>query len=204
MKTFSIYAGLIALSVTSAAVLYAAPGERSGGEAQRAMTKAEAMKMGDARFAKMDANGDGMLNATDRTAMMSKRFAAIDTDKNGEISEAEFIAMHEARADRRGERRAKAMQRGTMDRPSMMGEPGMMGAHGGPRGGRDGGAMAMMKRADTNGDNTVSQAEFRAAVEARFAKADTNNDGTISAEERQANRKDRWRDQMAPGQPDAR
>ena len=197
MKSFSIYAGIAALAVTSAAVLYAAPGDMPGRAPQRAVTKAEAMQMGDASFAKMDANGDGMLNVADRAAMMSKRFAAIDTDKNGAISEAEFMAMHEARADRRGERRGKAMERG------MMGEPGMMGAHGGHRGGRGGGAMGLMKRADTNGDQSVSQAEFRAAVEARFAKADTNNDGTISAEERQANRKGKWRARMAPGQPDA-
>lgn len=197
MKSFSIYAGIAALAVTSAAVLYAAPGDMPGRDAQRAVTKAEAMKMGDASFAKMDANGDGMLNAADRAAMMSKRFAAIDTDKNGAISEAEFMAMHETRADRRGERRGKAMERG------MLGEPGMMGAHGGHRGGRGGGAMGMMKRADINGDQAVSQAEFRAAVEARFAKADTNNDGTISAEERQANRKGKWRERMAPGRPDA-
>ncbi len=201
MKSFSIYAGIAALAVTSAAVLYAAPGDMQGRDPQRAVTKAEAMKLGDARFAKMDANGDGMLNAADRTAMLSKRFAAIDTDKNGAISEAEFMAMHEARADRRSERRAKAMERGMMGEPGMRGEPGMMRAHGGPRGGR--GAMAMMKRADTNGDQAVSQAEFRAAVEERFAKADTNNDGTISAEERQANRKGKWRDRMAPAQPDA-
>ncbi len=197
MKSFSIYAGIAALAVTSAAVLYAAPGDMPGRDRQRAVTKAEAMQMGDASFAKMDANGDGVLNAADRAAMMSKRFAAIDTDKNGAISEAEFMAMHEARADRRGERRGKAMERG------MMGEPGMMGAHMGHRGGRGGGAMGIMKRADTNGDQAVSQAEFRAAVEARFAKADTNNDGTISVEERQANRKGKWRERMAPGLPDA-
>lgn len=197
MKSFSIYAGIAALAVTSAAVLSAAPGDMPGRDAQRAITKAEAMKMGDTRFAKMDANGDGMLNEADKTAMIAKRFAAMDTDKNGAISQAEFMAMHEARADRRGERRGKAMERGMMD------GPGKMGMRGGHKGGHGGGAMGMMKRADTNGDQAVSQAEFRAAVEARFTKADTNNDGAISAEERQANRKGKWRDRMAPAQPDA-
>jgi EF hand len=56
----------------------------------------------------------------------------------------------------------------------------------------------MMARADTNGDKAVSQAEFRAAAEARFTKADANNDGTISADERKAGR-GKWRDrQVAP------
>ena len=46
--------------------------------------------------------------------------------------------------------------------------------------------MAMLRRADTNGDNAVSKAEFDAAVEARFAKVDTDGSGTITAEEREA------------------
>jgi hypothetical protein len=37
----------------------------------------------------------------------------------------------------------------------------------------------------------VSQAEYRAAIDARFGKADANQDGSISIEERQATRKAR-------------
>ncbi|WP_353205993.1 hypothetical protein [Sphingorhabdus sp.] len=47
----------------------------------------------------------------------------------------------------------------------------------------------MMARADINGDKAVSQAEFRAAIDARFSKADANQDDSISIEERQAARK---------------
>ena len=47
-----------------------------------------------------------------------------------------------------------------------------------------GGGMKMLAMAGTNGDKSVTQAEFRAAAEARFAKADVNNDGTVTADER--------------------
>ena len=189
MKKLSIYAGLMALSVTSAAALYAAPG-KADQDGDRIVTKAEAMAAGDARFAKMDANNDGILNAADRTAMMAKRFAMMDADNNGAISQAEFMAIHEAGAERREDRREKRMERRGADIRE--------GRQGGRRGG---GAMAMMARADTNGDKAVSQAEFRAAIEARFTKADTNQDGSITTEERQSGRKGKWGARMAPAQP---
>ena len=67
-------------------------------------------------------------------------------------------------------------------------------------GGRDG-RMDIMARADSNGDKAISQPEFRAAAEARFAKADTNKDGSITPDERKAGRKGRWNGPMAPAQP---
>ena len=188
MKKLSIYAGLIALSVTSAATVYAAPGAKADQDGTRVVTKAEAMAAGDARFARMDANQDGMLNAADKKAMMAKRFSEMDADNNGSVSQAEFIAMQEARADTRKDRRAARMERGKM------------AGQGGRRGGR---AMGMMARAEVNGDKAVSQSEFRAAMEARFTKADANKDGSITAEERQAVRKGRWGGRNAPAQSDA-
>src|SRR5438046_1486512 len=46
--------------------------------------------------------------------------------------------------------------------------------------GRGGG---MMMRADTNGDGTVSRAEFTAQAEARVARMDKNGDGFITTDE---------------------
>ena len=54
------------------------------------------------------------------------------------------------------------------------------------RGGKRGGHMAMLQRADTDGDKSISRAEFQAAVDARFARADTDGNGEISAAEREA------------------
>jgi len=188
MKKISTFAGVVAISVTSAAALYAAPGMKADQKGDRAISKTEAIAAADAHFTKMDANNDGQLNEADKVAKIRARFAAIDRDKNGTISEAEFMAMHDARADSRGDRREKRMERGKM----------------GAQSGRQGGAMGMIAQAVTNGDKSVSRAEFRAAAEARFTKADANKDGKVTAEERRAGRKASWRGRMTqPAQPDA-
>ncbi len=185
MNRTKIFTAVIAASLTSAA-LYAAPGAMRDADGNGAVTKVEAMAAADARFAKMDANADGVLNEADKAAMVAKRFASMDVDKNGSLSQAEFVAAHEARVEKREDRREKRMGRG--------GHDGKMGRHGG----NHGGGMKMLARTDANGDKAVSQAEFRAAAEARFAKADVNGDGTISADERKAGR-GKWRDrQSAP------
>lgn len=190
MTKTQIIAGLLAVTATSA-VLYAAPGMQADADGNKLVTKAEAMAAADAHFAKMDANSDGVLNEADKAAKIKAHFAEMDADKNGTISEAEFVAAHELRADKREDRREKRM--------GHIGHEGKMGRHGG----RDGGGMKMMAMADTNGDKAITNTEFRAAAEARFAKADANNDGTISAEERKAQR-GKWRDRGgAPATPDA-
>jgi EF hand len=179
MTKFKIMTGVLALSMASAA-LYAAPGMRADANGDKAVTRAEAIAAADASFAKMDANNDGAINETDKTAKLKDRFAKLDADKNGSVSEAEFLAAREARVEKREDRREKRMGRA--------GAGGKMALHHGRRGG----GMKMMAMADTNGDKSVSNAEFRAAAEARFAKADTNGDGTISAEERNTQRKGKW------------
>ncbi len=175
MNKLSICAGLMILSVSSAGVLHAAP-VKADADGNRIVTKVEAIAAADVRFAKIDVNGDGTLNAADRTAMMATHFAKMDSNGDGSIGQSEFMAIHEAGAERRADRRKKRMER--------------IGA--GMREGRQPprlGAMVMMARADINGDKAVSQAEFRAAIDARFSKADANQDDSISIEERQAARK---------------
>ncbi len=122
-------------------------------------TLAEATTQANTMFDRMDANNDGKIDAADRAARQARMFDRIDTDKNGSISKAEFAAMHEMRGERRGK--------------------GGRGDHMGMRGGMMG---------DTNGDGTITRAEFDAGVKARFAKLDTNGDGTVSATERTAAR----------------
>jgi Ca2+-binding EF-hand superfamily protein len=188
MTKTKIIAGLLAMTAASAAI-YAAPGMKADADGDKIVTKAEAVAAADARFAKMDANADGVLNEADKAAKVKAHFAKMDADQNGAISEAEFVAAHEMRAEKREDRREKRMGHG-----------GMMGRHGGHHGG-----MKMLAIADTNGDKAVSQAEFRAVAEARFAKADANSDGTISAEERKAQR-GKWRNHggaHGPVTPDA-
>jgi hypothetical protein len=177
MKKLSLYAGFMALSVTSAAALHATP-VKADSDGNRIITKAEAMAAADARFANLDVNGDGSLNADDRTAMVTKRFAIIDTNSDGSISQNEFMAAHEADVERRADRRERRIERvGARTRDGR--QRGRLGA------------MAMIARADTNGDKSVTQAEYRAAIDSRFSKADANQDHSISIEERQAARKTR-------------
>ena len=90
MNKTKIFSGLLAVSLTSAA-LYAAPGMKADANGDKAVTKTEAIAAADARFAKMDANNDGTLNEADKAAKVKKHFAEMDADKNGSINEAEFV-----------------------------------------------------------------------------------------------------------------
>ena len=143
---------------------------------QADMTRAQAEAKAAERFAKMDANNDGVLNAADREARRGQRFDRLDTDNNGSLSEAEFNARSAARAQRQRPDGAVAGKR-----------DGMRGHHRGGRG-MMGGRMGMAKSADTNNDNAISRAEFTAASLARFAKMDADNNGTVTAAERKAAR----------------
>lgn len=104
------------------------------------------------------------------TTQAAERFAMLDTDKNGLVSEAEMTAHREARKARRAERMA-AKGKEMPDRPI--------------RGGKIG------KRADTNGDGQLSLGEMTAQAMTRFDRMDANKDGAIDAAERTA-----MRDQM--------
>jgi Ca2+-binding EF-hand superfamily protein len=170
----------LALAVSAAAlaaggIAYAAPGMMDGGD----MTRAEAQEKAQERFAKMDINQDGQLNADDRAARMDGRFDTLDADGNGAISREEFIAGHDAMGGHRADR----------------GEDGHHGWKGGKGKGHERGDM--MKMADKDGDGTVSSAEFAAAHLAMFDKADTNQDGTVTRDERRAAHKEmrtKWKD----------
>ena len=141
------------------------------------MTRDAVAERAAAMFARIDANSDGRIDAADREARQDARFERLDTDNNGTISKAEFDAMHEAHKDRRG------------DRTAATGENRRGHAMRG-RGGR-GGGMHMFRGADTDNDSAISQAEFTAAMLARFDAADADNDGTVTRAERAAQMQER-------------
>ena len=193
MKKISLLtlgAALIAVPV------FAAPtgGSKADADGNGTLTRAEAQAHAAEKFASLDANKDGKLDASDRAArraaMQAQMFAAIDANKDGSISKAEWDqhgADRAAKRAERGDRRADA---------GLDGKRGMRGDHHGPRGGHHG---MMMGKADTNGDKAISQAEFQAAALARFDAADANKDGQVTADERAAQREarkakaDEWR-----------
>lgn len=121
--------------------------------------------------------GMAVAQRPDRTASVSRadvsartdaRFAQIDKDRNGVITEAEMKAGHGMRGDRR---KMQGMMSGGPDR----------GKHHGARGGAPGGRSRM----DANNDGQVSRAEFGAQALQRFARSDTDRNGVVTGEERQ-------------------
>src|SRR3546814_4171666 len=75
-----------------AAPVFAAPGGRTGdADGNGVLTRAEAQAHATDRFAKMDTNKDGKIDAADRqaarAAMQAKRFAAFDANSDGRSEE---------------------------------------------------------------------------------------------------------------------
>ena len=154
------------------------------------LTRAAAEALVREKFAKADANRDGVVTLAeveaamaagqaDRAAKMAayraERFAALDTNHDGQLSRDEFTAHLADGPDG--------------DHHGMRGRPGMRGARGGF-------GQKWFARVDANKDGRVTLAEADAAAMARFDKADTNHDGTISPEERHAARmqmREAWR-----------
>ena len=127
-------------------------------------TKAELSKALDARYAKVDANGDGALSADELARNEAQRierakaevaeavqraFAKLDTDKDGKLSLEEY--------------RAAA--------PTVTAKPAENAAD-------------IVKLLDKDKNGKVSSAEFKAPTLAAFDRIDANKDGTVSPEER--------------------
>lgn len=178
IATYTLAAAAIVAATAAVAQSDAARPERAGPPA----TRAAVTQFAETAFARMDGNGDGVLNQADREARQKAVFDRIDADKNGSITFAEFNAQREDRQEARAERRASRGEgRGEGRAEGRRGH----GRHGGMRG-HGGQAMAMM--ADKDKDGTVTKAEFTAAALARFDAADTDKNGTISDAERRAAR----------------
>lgn len=131
------------------------------------MTRAQVEQRTATAFARLDANGDGKLDAADRAAKQQARFDRLDTNSDGQLTPAEFTARPQ-RAER--------------------GQPGQRA---GRRGHRGGGMMHMARMADADGDGAITQAEFTAGALAMFDRADADKNGTVTREERRAARPQR-------------
>lgn len=153
-------------------------------------TRAEAQTQAAEMFAKMDVNGDGKWDSTDRAAQRAQRqearFAALDANKDGSVSKAEWDQHGADRLAKSQERRAERASRGAPDAAKAATDgkkPGMRGHFG-----RKGGGHYGMGRGGPRGDQSVTQAEFIAQSLARFDKLDANKDGKVTREERVAAR----------------
>ncbi len=144
-------------------------------EAAHAARMEKRGERGGKRIAKMSEEQKAEWQAK-RDERHAAHFAAMDTDKNGALSEAEFTAGHAKMGEGRG------------------------GKHHGKRGGH--GRGDMMAKVDTNGDKAVSKAEFTSGAMARFDAMDSDKNGVVSVAERKAmkGKRGHGRD-MAPDMP---
>jgi len=150
----------------------------------------------DERFARLDANHDGVVTREEydaaRAAMKAKfqarlmqradeRFARLDTNHDGMLSKAEYDAGITARlAKWQQPREGGAPEGGPMRGRGRHG--GGMGAMGGMRGGD------LFARLDAGGTGRITLAEFEAKPLAMFDRADTNHDSVLTPAEQQAAR----------------
>lgn len=164
----------------------------------------------------------GAATRADVEAAVKSHFAAMDGNKDGQVTQDEITAMHAARqAERRNAHFAamdkdangqiskaefdaahggdQAMQ--NHDRSARRGAQGEkrhmghMGAQNGPRGMMGGGHLFAM--ADANKDGSVSLSEALSARLARFDAADSDKNGILSPEERMAARQARRMERKA-------
>lgn len=163
MKKIILAAGLSALALAGG-VAAAQAGDADG------LTRGQVAAKAQERFARMDANKDGRVDATDHAERQKARgdrmFALLDADKSGQISRAEFDAGHAKRA-----------------------EHGMRGGHG--RRGHGFGAGGFGHRGGgfgPDGDGVLTQAEVQQRALARFDRIDADKDGTVTRAERRAAR----------------
>ena len=213
-----------ALAGQAAPMDQGAPGARGPGHGHGMMTRAdtngdgtisraEYVAQSEARFARMDKNGDGFITADEMGGKGGRgggRLMAADTDHDGKISRAEFMAQSAERfagLDANGDGQIsgdemKAVMGRMREGSGMMGgrhgpgeangammPPPPPGAEGGPMGGHHGHHGAgMMERLDTNHDGRISRDEMRASVDRRFDKLDTNHDGFVDQAEMDAAR----------------
>lgn len=114
------------------------------------------------RFAEVDTDKDGKVSDQERKAAKDKRFKEIDRNRDGKVTEKEMEAHHQAREAERHKARFAEM--------------------------------------DKDGNGTLSADELEGPKGDRFEKADANNDGYVTKEEmkksrheRREGRHERWR-----------
>jgi Ca2+-binding EF-hand superfamily protein len=158
-----LIASALAFAIASPAIAQPAAGAAPS-ESSTPNTRADVIKALDARFAKIDVNGDGNLSAAELQTVeaqviarqkaelrqaVERSFAKLDANKDGRLTLEEY--------------RAAA--------PAITAQPA-------------GNAAEMVKLLDADKNGKLSGAEFKRRTLAIFDRLDANKDGTVTIEER--------------------
>jgi len=177
----------IAAAIVAAGTTYAAENPGKIYDAMMPQTRADAQAKVKAMFDRIDTNHDGIITLAEFNAYRAARlaawqakrgerrdevFAAIDSDRNGQISKAEFDSF--ATSDK-----AKMMRH--------MASAGLIKARMGDR---------WFDRVDGNHDGKVTLDEAQSSAMAVFDRADADHNGTVTPEERRLS----WAKQRGAGQ----
>lgn len=137
-----------------------------------------------AHLMEMDANADGNITRAEADASLAARFAGIDANSDGFVSQDEMKAHHEAkRAEMKANWEARKAERAAEGKPA---REGKMKRDKDPAKAAEWQAKKAEKAAehwaamDTDGDGQLSAAEFTAEHIKFFDKMDADNDGTIN------------------------
>lgn len=173
---------LLVLLCTSALAFTGATAEaQRGGDRDRGNGAERVMMM----LRASDANGDNTITLEEIEGLQAEMFAWMDRNGDGYLDVEDQNPMRQRLMAQRqaelGDEEARGPRRGRGGR----GRHGPGGEH---------------RRADSNGDGRVSQAEFMAVEHPLFERLDTNSDGAITpdeldaAVERRQSRRMWWRD----------
>jgi len=109
-------------------------------------------------FSAVDTNGDGLLTMAELEAVGAARFTAADTDGDGALSVEEIVALRDADASARAERRASRMLNRLDENGDGVLQMEEMAETRPP-------LDRMFERVDTDEDGAISEAEFDEARE---------------------------------------
>lgn len=180
-----------------------------GGMFRRVRTKEDAMGRARARFARIDANSDGVADRSEISAVVERRMERRGGRRGQRMARRAEHMMRRFDADRDGrvtteEVRTRVAERFTRndidadgaitdaDLPPMLRGRNLLKSDAGwlPRR-RWARRLARLRRANANNDDRVTLEEVQAMAVARFARFDANSDGTIDMSDRDARRAER-------------